>query len=47
MHGPTPAEQSPKASDGGYVIFNDSNTAGSMRPNNFGIMKIAPDTSGR
>jgi hypothetical protein len=30
-------------SDGGYVIFTDSDTAGDMRPNNFGLMKIAPD----
>ncbi|HIJ70497.1 MAG TPA: DUF4982 domain-containing protein [Planctomycetes bacterium] len=32
-------------SDGGYVIFTDSDTAGTMRPNNFGLMKIAPDKS--
>jgi beta-galactosidase len=30
-------------SDGGYVIFTDSDTAGSLGKNNFGIMKIAPD----
>jgi poly(3-hydroxybutyrate) depolymerase len=30
-------------SDGGYIIFNDSDTAGSMGSNNFGLMKIAPD----
>ena len=29
--------------DGGYIIFTDSDTAGDMRPNNFGLMKIAPD----
>ena len=33
-------------SDGGYVVFNDSDTAGSMGSNNFGLMKIAPDTPG-
>jgi hypothetical protein len=33
-------------SDGGYVIFTDSDTAGPMRKNNFGLMKIAPDTVG-
>jgi len=32
-------------SDGGYIIFTDSDTAGSMGSNNFGIMKIAPDKS--
>lgn len=30
-------------SDGGYVIFTDSDTAGSKGSNDFGIMKIAPD----
>ncbi|MHC4150697.1 MAG: hypothetical protein ACYSSP_01185, partial [Planctomycetota bacterium] len=30
-------------SDGGYIIFTDSDTAGSMGSNDFGIMKIAPD----
>ena len=30
-------------SDGGYVIFTDSDTAGAMEENNFGLMKIAPD----
>jgi hypothetical protein len=30
-------------SDGGYVIFTDSDTAGVMGENNFGLMKIAPD----
>ena len=30
-------------SDGGYVIFTDSDTAGSMGGNNFGLMKIAPE----
>ncbi|MHC4758334.1 MAG: hypothetical protein ACYTE8_06730 [Planctomycetota bacterium] len=33
--------------DGGYIIFTDSDTAGSMGSNDFGIMKIAPDTSGQ
>ncbi len=33
-------------SDGGYVIFTDSDTAGDMQPNNFGLMKIAPETLG-
>lgn len=28
--------------DGGYVIFTDSDTAGTMGSNNFGIMKLAP-----
>ncbi|MHC4278882.1 MAG: hypothetical protein ACYSUJ_01840, partial [Planctomycetota bacterium] len=32
-------------SDGGYIIFTDSDTAGSMGSNDFGIMKIAPDTA--
>lgn len=32
-------------SDGGFVIFTDSDTAGSMGAENFGLMKIAPDTS--
>jgi hypothetical protein len=31
-------------SDGGYIVFTDSDTAGSMGSNNFGLMKIAPDT---
>ena len=30
-------------SDGGYVVFTDSDTAGSMGSNNFGLMKIAAD----
>jgi len=30
-------------SDGGYIIFTDSDTAGDMGANNFGLMKIAPD----
>jgi hypothetical protein len=30
-------------SDGGYVIFTDSDTAGVMGENNFGLMKISPD----
>ena len=29
--------------DGGYVVFTDSDTVGSMGENNFGLMKIAPD----
>jgi hypothetical protein len=29
--------------DGGYVVFTDSDTAGSMGEENFGLMKIAPD----
>jgi len=33
--------------DGGYVIFTDSDTAGSMGSNDYGIMKIAPDTATR
>ncbi|MHC4791128.1 MAG: DUF4982 domain-containing protein, partial [Planctomycetota bacterium] len=33
-------------SDGGYIIFTDSDTAGDMGANNFGLMKIAPDTPG-
>ena len=32
-------------SDGGYVVFTDSDTAGSMGSNNFGLMKIAPDAA--
>ena len=31
-------------SDGGYIVFTDSDTAGSMGSNNFGLMKIAPGT---
>jgi hypothetical protein len=34
-------------SDGGFVTFNDSDSAGSMGGSNFGMMKIAPDTVGR
>ncbi len=34
-------------SDGRYVVFADTDTQGSMRSNNFGIMKIAPDTLDR
>ena len=34
-------------SDGGYVIFTDSDTASSNGSNDFGIMKIAPDTATR
>ena len=30
-------------SDGGYIIFTDSDTAGVMGENNFGLMKIVPD----
>ncbi|MCH8291074.1 hypothetical protein IH992_08255 [Candidatus Poribacteria bacterium] len=30
--------------DGGYVVFTDSDTVGSMGENNFGLMKIAPDS---
>ena len=30
-------------SDGGYIVFTDSDTAGSMGSNNYGLMKIAPD----
>ncbi len=30
-------------SDGGYIIFTDSDTAGNMGGSNFGLMKIAPD----
>ena len=33
--------------DGGYVVCNDSDTAPGPAPNNFGLMKIAPDTTGR
>ncbi|MBT5531953.1 hypothetical protein HOK31_02765 [Candidatus Poribacteria bacterium] len=29
--------------DGGYVVFTDSDTAGSMGGENFGLVKIAPD----
>ena len=29
--------------DGGYVIFTDSDTAGTMGSNNFGLMKIGPE----
>ena len=29
--------------DGGYVIFTDSDTAGSMEEHNFGLMKIKPE----
>jgi hypothetical protein len=32
--------------DGGYIVFTDSDTAGSMGENNFGLMKLAPDTIG-
>ena len=30
-------------SDGGYIIFTDSDTAGVIGENNFGLMKITPD----
>ena len=30
-------------SDGGYIIFTDSDTAGSMKEHNFGLMKIKPE----
>jgi hypothetical protein len=30
-------------SDGGYIVFTDSDTAGTMGQNNFGLMKIEPD----
>ena len=30
-------------SDGGYVVFTDSDTVGTMGEENFGLMKIAPD----
>ena len=30
-------------SDGGFVIFTDSDTAGSMGAENFGLMKLAPE----
>ncbi|MHC4436146.1 MAG: hypothetical protein ACYS3S_02215, partial [Planctomycetota bacterium] len=30
-------------SDGGYIIFTDSDTAGAMGENNFGLMKIMPE----
>ena len=33
-------------SDGGYVVFTDSDTAGKMRSSNFGLMKIAADRTG-
>jgi predicted GH43/DUF377 family glycosyl hydrolase len=29
--------------DAGYIIFTDSDTAGAMEENNFGLMKIAPN----
>jgi beta-galactosidase len=29
--------------DGGYIVCSDSDTAPGPRPNNFGLMKIAPD----
>jgi hypothetical protein len=31
-------------SDGGYVVFTDSDTVGAMGEENFGLMKIAPDS---
>ena len=26
--------------DGGYIVFTDTDSAGTMRPNNFGFMKL-------
>ena len=32
--------------DGGYILFNDTDSAQStVTPNNFGFMKLAPDTT--
>jgi len=36
-----------QSSDGGYVIFTDSDTAGSMGSNDYGIMKMAPNPVSR
>lgn len=33
-----------QTSDGGYVVFSDTDTAGSKQPNNFGVMKLVPDS---
>lgn len=30
--------------DGGYLLFNDTDSAGPAEPNNFGFMKLAPPT---
>jgi hypothetical protein len=46
LQGNNAAEYLNLTSDGGYVVFTDSDTAGSMGSNNFGLMKIAPDTPG-
>jgi hypothetical protein len=43
LEGHNAAEYLNLTSDGGFIIFTDSDTAGDMRPNNFGIMKIAPE----
>ena len=29
--------------DGGYILFNDSDSTGEMTPNNFGFMKLSPE----
>jgi hypothetical protein len=46
LEGNNAAEYINLTSDGGYVVFTDSDTAGSMGSNNYGLMKIAPDTPG-
>lgn len=33
--------------DGGYVVFTDTDIHNSPPPNNFGIMKLAPDNAGK
>lgn len=30
-------------SDGGFILFNDSDSTGEMAPNNFGFMKLSPE----
>ena len=29
--------------DGGYMLFNDSDSIGTMGPNNFGFMKLSAE----
>ncbi|MHC4116455.1 MAG: hypothetical protein ACYSWO_03000 [Planctomycetota bacterium] len=45
LKGNNAAEYINLTSDGGYVIFTDSDTAGAMAENNFGLMKITPESA--
>ena len=41
-NGNNAAESLALTEDGGYMLFNDSDSIGTMGPNNYGFMKLSP-----